>query len=117
MARKRYVLDTSALFTLIEEEDGADRVEEIVSTGNACLPSLALLEVQYVTRQERGQGEADHMSGEAGAPVVTIRSPAASAFPWREGIRQAAQDLLGIPRRGAFAFGVGAQREAPDVVR
>jgi predicted nucleic acid-binding protein len=59
VARKRYVLDTSALFTLIEEEDGADRVEEIVSTEDAYLPSLALLEVHYVTRQERGQGEAD----------------------------------------------------------
>lgn len=59
MARKRYVLDTSALFTLIEEEAGVDRVEEIVSTENAYLPSLALLEVHYVTRQERGQGEAD----------------------------------------------------------
>ena len=59
MAHKKYVLDTSALFTLIEEEDGADRVEEIISTGDALLPSLALLEVHYVTRQERGQGEAD----------------------------------------------------------
>lgn len=59
MARKRYVLDTSALFTLIEEEDGVDRVEEIVRTEDAFLPSLALLEVHYVTRQERGQGEAD----------------------------------------------------------
>src|SRR3954454_23058809 len=55
----KYVLGASALFTLIEEEDGADRVEEIVSTGDALLPSLALLEVHYVTRQERGQGEAD----------------------------------------------------------
>lgn len=59
MARKKYVLDTSALFTLIEEEDGAHRVEEILSTEDAFLPSLALLEVHYVTRQERGQGEAD----------------------------------------------------------
>ncbi len=59
MVRKKYVLDTSALFTLMEEEEGADRVEEIVHTGDAFLPSLALLEVHYVTRQERGQGEAD----------------------------------------------------------
>jgi predicted nucleic acid-binding protein len=59
VARKKFVLDTSALFTLIEEEDGADRVEEIVSAEEAYLPSMALLEVHYVTRQERGQGEAD----------------------------------------------------------
>jgi predicted nucleic acid-binding protein len=59
VARRKYVLDTSALFTLIEEEDGAERVEEIIQTGDAFLPSMALLEVHYVTRQERGQGEAD----------------------------------------------------------
>jgi predicted nucleic acid-binding protein len=57
--RRRYVLDTSALFTLIEEEEGADRVEEIVKTTEAFIPSLALLEVHYITSQERGKGEAD----------------------------------------------------------
>jgi predicted nucleic acid-binding protein len=57
--RRSYVLDTSALFTLIEEEDGADRVEGIVQAEDALLPSIALLELHYVTRQERGQGEAD----------------------------------------------------------
>ena len=59
MIRRRYVLDTSALFTLIEEEEGAARVEEIIRTEEAFLPWLVLLEVSYVTRQERGQGEAD----------------------------------------------------------
>jgi predicted nucleic acid-binding protein len=57
--RRRYVLDTSALFTLIEEEDGADRVEDIVRTEEAFVPSLALLELHYITLQERGKGEAD----------------------------------------------------------
>jgi predicted nucleic acid-binding protein len=57
--RRRYVLDTSALFALIEEEDGADRVEEVVQAEDALLPSMSLLELHYVTRQERGQAEAD----------------------------------------------------------
>jgi predicted nucleic acid-binding protein len=59
VARKDYVLDTSALFALIEEEDGAERVEEIMRSENAILPWLVLFEVHYITRQERGPGEAD----------------------------------------------------------
>lgn len=59
MAPKSYVLDTSALLALIENEDGADRVEEIIQQERTFLPFLALLEVHYITWQERGQGEAD----------------------------------------------------------
>jgi predicted nucleic acid-binding protein len=57
--RKRYVLDSSALLALIENEDGAGRVESILRDESVLLPCLALLEVHCVTRQERGQGEAD----------------------------------------------------------
>jgi predicted nucleic acid-binding protein len=59
VARKRYVLDTSALLTLIESEEGAGRVEGILRGEEVLLPCLTLLEVHYITRQERGQGEAD----------------------------------------------------------
>ena len=31
MANRPYLLDTSALFTLIEDEDGADRVESVLN--------------------------------------------------------------------------------------
>jgi len=57
--RKSYVLDTSALLALIEDEDGAGRVESILRDEKVFLPFLVLLEVHYITRQERGQGEAD----------------------------------------------------------
>ena len=60
MERKTFVLDSSALMALIENEDGADRVESILRVERVFLPFLALLEVHYITRQERGQGEADH---------------------------------------------------------
>jgi ribonuclease VapC len=53
------VLDTSALMTLIESEEGAGRVESIIRGEEVLLPCLTLLEVHYITRQERGQGEAD----------------------------------------------------------
>lgn len=52
MANNRYVLDTSAIFALIENEDGADRVEQVLKEGEILIPWLALLEVTYVSRQE-----------------------------------------------------------------
>ncbi len=59
MARKAYLLDTSALLTLIENEPGAGRVEEILREEQTFLPWPALLEVHYISRQEQGPGEAD----------------------------------------------------------
>jgi predicted nucleic acid-binding protein len=56
---KAYLLDTSALLTLIEDEPGAERVEEILRDERSFLPWPVLLEVHYVSRQEQGQGEAD----------------------------------------------------------
>jgi predicted nucleic acid-binding protein len=54
-----YVLDSSALLAFIENEEGASRVESILQSEKVFLPFLVLLEVHYITRQERGQGEAD----------------------------------------------------------
>jgi len=56
---ERYLLDTSALLTLIEDETGAERVEQVLTEGEVCLPWLVLLEAYYVSLQERGQAEAD----------------------------------------------------------
>ena len=57
---KKFLLDTSALLAFIEDEEGADRVEEVFEDEKALLPWPVLLEVYYVTLQERGQAEADH---------------------------------------------------------
>ena len=59
MSDKRFLLDTSALMTLIEDEAGANRVEELISQGRAILPWPVLLELYYITRQESGPAEAD----------------------------------------------------------
>jgi len=56
---KRYLMDTSALLTLIEDEPGADRVKEIFRRGQVILPWVALMEVYYMTLQEHGQQEAE----------------------------------------------------------
>ena len=59
MSLERYLLDTSALLTLIEDEAGAERVEQVLTEDEVCLPWLVLLEAYYVSLQERGQAEAD----------------------------------------------------------
>lgn len=59
MSNKRFLLDTSALLTLIEDEPGADRVREIFRRGEVLLPWVALMEVYYMTLQEKGQQEAE----------------------------------------------------------
>jgi ribonuclease VapC len=50
-----FVLDTSALFSLLEDEAGADRVESILRGEKVYLPWVALLEVHYVSLQEQGE--------------------------------------------------------------
>lgn len=59
MATERYLLDTSAIFTLIEDEAGAGRIEDILSGEECILPWMVLLEATYITRRERGEAEAE----------------------------------------------------------
>ena len=57
---ERFVLDSSAIIALMEEEDGADRVAEVLSRQNVILPYMVLLEVYYISLRESGQADADH---------------------------------------------------------
>lgn len=59
MNSEHYLLDTSAMLTLIEDEAGADQVEYVLTQGHAILSWLVLLETYYVTYQEQGQAEAN----------------------------------------------------------
>lgn len=59
MAEAPMVLDTSAILTLVEDEPGAARVQEIMEQGTAVIPWIVLLEAYYISLQERGQDEAD----------------------------------------------------------
>jgi len=54
-----YLLDTSALFTLIEDEAGATRVEQVLREQPVLITWVSLLEVHYITQQERGIAEAE----------------------------------------------------------
>ncbi len=53
------LLDTSAVFTLIEDEAGADRVEDVLRSGTTLMPWPVLLEMHYVTLRDDGPAEAD----------------------------------------------------------
>jgi len=57
--RKAFLLDTSALFSLLEEEAGADRVDSLLRSEKVYLPWVALFEMHYVSRQERGEDVAN----------------------------------------------------------
>ena len=54
-----YLLDTSALLTFIEDEPGSDRVEELLKDAAILLPWPVLMEIYYITLQEKGRAEAD----------------------------------------------------------
>ncbi|MFA4835482.1 MAG: PIN domain-containing protein [Dehalococcoidia bacterium] len=58
-----YLLDTSAILTLLEDEEGAERVEELLHSSRVLLPFLVPLEVYYVTLQKRGEDVADQRYG------------------------------------------------------
>ena len=58
-AKASFLLDTSALFTLLEDEGGADRVQHVLKHSAALICAVSLLEVRYLTLRERDQAEAD----------------------------------------------------------
>ncbi|HEV7518611.1 MAG TPA: PIN domain-containing protein, partial [Thermoanaerobaculia bacterium] len=57
--RSPFLLDSSAILTLLEDEAGAARVEEVILEEKTLLPWPVLLEVYYISQQEAGPAEAD----------------------------------------------------------
>ena len=56
---ERYLLDTSALLTLIEDEQGAQRVETIFRNHAVLIPWVCLTELHYISQQETDLAEAN----------------------------------------------------------
>jgi predicted nucleic acid-binding protein len=75
-----YVLDTSAWFTLIEDEAGADVVQELLEKARAgevvvLVSFMSFMEVYYITLQERDRGEARaRVDLMAALPVLRVDS-------------------------------------------
>ncbi len=59
VSKAGYLLDTSALLTLLEDEAGADRVENILRHGQSWISAVSLVEVRYITLREQSLSEAD----------------------------------------------------------
>jgi predicted nucleic acid-binding protein len=57
---EQFILDTSAILTLIEDEAGAERVDTLLRSQEIFLPWIVLLEVTNISRQELGEAEAEH---------------------------------------------------------
>ena len=55
MANNRFVLDTSAIFTLIEDEEGASRVELVLKKSEVLISWVSLMEMMYISQQEKGE--------------------------------------------------------------
>jgi predicted nucleic acid-binding protein len=53
------LLDTSAVLTFLEDEDGAGRVESLLRQEEIIIPYLVLLETYYITLQEQPEDVAD----------------------------------------------------------
>ena len=59
MSKTRYLLGTSAILTLLEDEEGAQRVETLLRREEVLFPFLALLETYHITLQEQTEDLAD----------------------------------------------------------
>ena len=81
-----YVLDTSAWLTLIEDEAGADKVQELLenaAVGRVIVLTsfMSFMEVYYITLQERDHAEAQsRLDLMAALPVLRIESSGALAM-------------------------------------
>ncbi len=53
MSTDRYLLDSSAILTLMKDEPGADEVEEILRKATVIVPAVVLLEVYFASIQRR----------------------------------------------------------------
>lgn len=75
-----YVLDTSALLTLIEDEAGVDQVQELLEKAKRgevtlLVSFMSFMEVYYISLQERGQAEAqERVKLLEALPVLRVES-------------------------------------------
>ncbi len=81
-----YVLDTSAWLALIEDEGGADLVQQILEKAksgevNILVSFMSFMEVTYITLQKRDLGEADErVNLMAALPITRVESNSSLAI-------------------------------------
>jgi predicted nucleic acid-binding protein len=63
------------MMAYLEDEDGADRVEEILRTERTLLPFVTALEIHYVAIQEKGAAVAEErLAGLKALPLVWLNT-------------------------------------------
>jgi ribonuclease VapC len=87
---KRYVLDTSAIFTLTDAEEGAEQVESLLEAAraNTCqltVCSISLMELYYITLREQEEDAAARL-------IALVKSwPVVWVYPDERTLLQAAR--------------------------
>ena len=70
-----YVLDSSAIVTLLFSEEGDETVREVLNTGeNVLLPFIAMMEVQYKILRARPDRFDDYMAYLDSWPAAVVES-------------------------------------------
>jgi predicted nucleic acid-binding protein len=92
-----YVLDTSALLTFIEDEAGADQVQELLEKAKRgevilLVSFMSFMEAYYISLQERGQVEAQER-GKLLATLPVLRVESSESLGARAGAFKAAHRL------------------------
>ena len=59
MAKRSFVLDTSAIIAFLENEDGAERVEYVLKNEDVIVCNVSLLEVFYIFHREQSRSVAE----------------------------------------------------------
>lgn len=77
---ERFLLDTSAIFTLTDREDGWEKVEALLDRAAAkdCevkICSISLMELYYITLQEQGEDRAVELIGLVKSWPITWSQP------------------------------------------
>ncbi len=87
---ERYVLDTSAILALTDQEEGAAEVEGLLDTARvdrceAEVVSISLMEIYYITLREQGEDDAARL-------IALVKSwPVAWVYPDEKMLLQAAK--------------------------
>ncbi len=113
MSAKRYVLDSFALLAYLQDEPGAQIVQDVLADESAeiLLCTVNLGEVYYITYREKGEAEAEE------ALLIVEQLPIEEVVPDRELILQAARikASFSISYADAFVAALAERRQGTIV--
>jgi len=113
VSAKRYVLDSFALLAYLQDEPGAQIVQDVLADESAeiFLCTVNLGEVYYITYREKGEAEAEE------ALLIVEQLPIEEVVPDRELVLQAARikASFSISYADAFVAALAERRQGTIV--